>query len=92
MVSTRWILLAALVLLPQFFTATPAPAQGVFLEITIPVANGLNPAIRPPIATYEWKTVIGSPDPAEVRYAFVSTDAHSGSYSLTENYLLTTIR
>jgi len=81
---------AGLVLLLQLFVAAPAPAQVAHLEIIVPVANGLNPAIRPPIATYEWMTAPGSADPVEVRHAFVSTDAFSGIYALTENYIIST--
>jgi len=89
MSSTRWmmtVLFAALTL----SMIGAASAQPVFLEVTIPVYNGLNPASRPPVATYEWVTAAGSVDPVEVRYAFVSTLGFGNNFHLTENYLMST--
>lgn len=90
MPSARWIRLGVLALGLQLVVAVPSPAQVESLDITIPVLNGLNPASRPPVATYEWETLAGSPDPVEVRTAFVSTAAFSGNWALTENYLIST--
>jgi hypothetical protein len=58
-----------------------------YLEITIPVFSGLNPALRPPVATYQWQTIAGSVDPAEVRWIFISTQEFNDSYSETADYI-----
>jgi hypothetical protein len=64
-----------------------APAQVQYLEITIPFANGLNPAARTPVATYEWRTLPGSPDPVEVRWIMVPTVEHNNDFNETEDYI-----
>jgi hypothetical protein len=64
---------------------TTPPAA--FVEITIPVVTGFNPANRPPVATYNWQTLGGSADPAEVRRIMISTAGFGSSYSATEDYI-----
>ncbi len=62
-------------------------AQVHYLEITIPLQNGLNPATRPPVATYQWQTIAGSPDPAEVRWMMISAIPFNDNYHQTEEYI-----
>ncbi|MCZ6765294.1 MAG: hypothetical protein O7D32_00035, partial [bacterium] len=69
--------IAALVTLVQlltlFVSVVPASAQQPFLEVTLPTQIGLNPALRAPIATYEWQTLPGNPDPVEMRRMMLDT-------------------
>jgi len=58
-----------------------------YLEITIPLQIGLNPAMRPPVATYEWQTIAGSPDPAEYRWMMISAIPFNNNYHQTEEYI-----
>jgi hypothetical protein len=68
----------------------PALTQIQFLEITIPVPTGLLPALRPPIATYVWHTLLGSPDPVDVRWIFIPTAWFNYSWTETEDYIRNT--
>jgi hypothetical protein len=58
-----------------------------FLEITIPLQIGINPAIRPPVASYEWRTIAGSPNPAEFRWMLISAIPFNDNYHQTEEYI-----
>jgi hypothetical protein len=58
-----------------------------FVEITSPLAFELTPADVPSVWTYEWKTVDGSEDPAEVRFVLLSTRNFNNSYFATIQYL-----
>jgi hypothetical protein len=90
--ETRRVNVPFALLLAVAVVAAPAAgdqplAQPHFLEITIPVYNGFNPASRPPIAPYEWQTLEGSPDPAEVRFIMVSASNFSDNYAQTLDYI-----
>jgi hypothetical protein len=65
--------------------ALETPVQ--FLEITIPVPTGLNPALLPPIVRYEWQTLAGSPDPIEVRWILISTQPFGEDWDATLDYI-----
>jgi hypothetical protein len=78
---------ALIVLLALSAANQPLLAQTQFLEITIPLQAGLNPALRPPIATYLWQTYLGNPDPVEVRWIIVPTGAFNNSWWETEEYI-----
>jgi hypothetical protein len=62
---------------------TPAP----LVEITVPLVTSLNPAVRTPVATYEWQTLGGSADPVEVRWILAPTAEHNDDWNETENYV-----
>jgi hypothetical protein len=94
MSRSAFLVIVPLILAPLMFAvcASTASAQTPphFVEITVPLATtGLNPAFRTSIATYEWQTDSGSPDPAEVRWIMVPASEHNGSLSETEDYVRT---
>jgi hypothetical protein len=60
--------LVSVLILALMAIAGVASAQIHYLEITVPVETDFGPALRTAIATYEWQTVAGSSDPAEVRW------------------------
>lgn len=66
---------------------SPSLAAPPFLEITIPIPTNLNPAGRPPGATYTWQTIPGEPDPVAVRRIMVPIADHGGSWAATEDYI-----
>jgi hypothetical protein len=66
--------------------ASPA-AQLRFLEITNPPHFGLTPSDVSPVYTYEWRTLAGSADPAEMRLIFLSTQPFNSSYAATLAYI-----
>jgi hypothetical protein len=67
--------------------ATTQPDPVRFVEITSPRPFAFTPADVPPVWTYEWKTVDGNEDPAEVRFVLLSTRIFNNSYSQTIAYL-----
>jgi len=74
---------AVFVYSPPLIAQNPAP----LVEITIPLQVGLNPAHRPPVATYEWQTLSGSADPAEVRWIIVPLVEHNNDWYEAEQYV-----
>jgi hypothetical protein len=66
---------------------SPVPADPPLVEIVIPLLNGLIPAHRTPVATYEWQTAPGSADPAEVRWIMVPLADHNGDWNETIDYI-----
>lgn len=68
-------------------TRAPAETKGPCLEITVPAATGLVPAIAPPIATYRWRTRDGAIDPDLVRWALVSIEDHDSNWDAALAYL-----
>jgi hypothetical protein len=84
-----WI--APLMIPPVMFAICPFEASAQtpfrFLEVTVPHRTGLNPAVRTPVATYEWQTLPGSPDPVEVRSIMVPVVEHNSSWNQTEDYV-----
>jgi len=79
-VLKRSVLLGCCVLL----FASVAFAQ--FIEITLPVETGLDPALVPPITTYRWETAAGSSDPDSVRWIVVLRD-ESDTWEQAEDYI-----
>jgi hypothetical protein len=66
-----------------------AAASAQYLVITVPVRDGLNPVVVPPITTYRWETASGSPDPAEVRWILEPLGDHNDSWQETIHYIRT---
>lgn len=60
-----------------------------FLETTNPVRFSLNPSDVSPVTTYEWRTLPGSDDPAEVRVILLSTHPFNSSFNQTLTYIRT---
>lgn len=87
---TRYPVLLLLVLVVLVSGADrPLVAQpsAEFLEITIPLRVGLNPAVRTPIAAYLWQTYAGSPDPVEVRWIMEPLSLHNDDWPETMDYI-----
>jgi hypothetical protein len=76
--------LSSITLAPAVAPAQPDPL--LWLEITSPVKPPLL-AQLPPVWTYEWRTVEGSADPAEVHFVLLSTKCCDNSYLATIQYL-----
>jgi hypothetical protein len=69
---------------PALRAETPPPP---LVEVTIPLYNGLNPASRTPVATYEWQTLAGSTDPAEILWIMVPLADHNNDWNETIDYI-----
>jgi hypothetical protein len=80
----RSLLIAASLLL----CAGAASAQS--FNITIPYRVGLNPAERPPIATYEWASRGWIYNPVEVRWMFLDIDPFGDIWSMAIQYIRNT--
>lgn len=80
------ICVAPLLVLPP----TPAAAQLTFLDITSPPHCGGGPSDVSPVTTYEWQTLAGSNDPAEVRVILLSTQPFGDDYNRTLFYIRST--
>jgi hypothetical protein len=83
------VLLLLVMVLLVFGADRPLVAQPSteFLEITIPLRVGLNPAVRPPIASYWCQTYAGSPDPVEVRWIIEPLSNHNDDWYETMDYI-----
>jgi hypothetical protein len=87
MKSTVILWVSVLVLAGTVLSApAPTSAQTHYLEVTIPVEGSV--AVRPPIATYEWHTVTGSSDPAELRWILLPVV--NNDYNAALDYIRTT--
>ena len=62
-------------------------AQPVFLEITNPPHFTNTPSAISPVYTYEWRTVPGHDDPAEIRFIFPNTASFNPSFFATLHYI-----
>ncbi|NIO29265.1 MAG: hypothetical protein GTO29_12015 [Candidatus Latescibacteria bacterium] len=63
--------------------------QTTFLEVTIPVYSGLNPALVPPITTIRWQTIHGAQHPDSVQWMMISTKPFDDSWNETLEYIRT---
>ncbi|MEJ2720033.1 MAG: hypothetical protein P8181_02670 [bacterium] len=62
-------------------------STGPFLEVTIPACADLNPALVPPVTTYEWQTLDGAQDPDSVQWALVNAAYFNDSFDQTLDYI-----
>ncbi|UCH82565.1 MAG: hypothetical protein JSW50_08745 [Candidatus Latescibacterota bacterium] len=58
-----------------------------FLEAVVPNCPGMDPALIPPIAEFEWQTIAGADDPDLVRWILVSTSAFNHNWDETLDYI-----
>jgi hypothetical protein len=73
--------------------ASAASAQYTYINITMPRYAGLNPALVPPIMTYEWESwgyPPFTPHPAEVRWILEPCADHGNSFMATIDYIRNT--
>ena len=60
---------------------------GPFIEITVPPCPGPQPALVPPISTFEWQTIEGVEDPDSVRWIMVNTNQFNDDWNETLNFV-----